>query len=134
MLQNSVWLALVRTMCPAESTLGEVEARESRRPHTFFAGKLVFRDGSQSFACVIRELSDHGARIELPASRLIPRRLFLLSSKKPVAYDAEVVWRIESLAGLKLHSSEDLTMCSNPALQFLKPLSAGLCSLSGGWP
>lgn len=109
------------------------EARDSRRLHTFFAGKVVLRDGSHFFACVIRELSETGARIELPASRLIPKRLYLLSSKKLVAYDTELVWRMGNRAGLKIHSTIDLSGGTDPQLEFLKQLSAGLCGTANDW-
>jgi hypothetical protein len=121
-------------MCPAENPDLDHEARGSRRPRTFFAGMIAFGDGSRAFACVIRELSESGARVEVPASRLIPTRMFLLSSKRPVAFDTEVVWRTKNLTGLKIHRTLDLAECSDPQLQFLKPLSARLCGASRGWP
>jgi PilZ domain len=104
------------------------QARKVPRPRTFFGGRLVFRDGSCSFACVIRELSEAGAKIELPASRLMPQRLFLLTSKKQVAYDAELIWRRSTSAGLKFHATMDLAGCTDPQLLFLRRLSAELCA------
>lgn len=107
---------------------GDHDSREVLRPRTFFGGRLVFRDGSFSFACVIRELSETGARIELPASRLVPQRLYLLSSKKQIAYDAEIIWRKGTAAGLKFHATVDLTKSADPQFQFLRRLSAELCA------
>lgn len=104
------------------------EARKTARPRTFFGGRLIFRDGSFSFACVIRELSDVGAKIELPASRLIPQRLYMITSRKLVAYDAEVAWRKGTSAGLKIHATIDLANCTDPQLIFLRRLAAELCA------
>jgi hypothetical protein len=104
------------------------EPRKLPRPRTFFGGRLVFREGSYSFACVIRELGEAGAKIELPASRLMPQRLFLLTSKKQVAYDAEVIWRRGTSAGLKFHAIMDLATCTDPRLLYLRRLSAELCA------
>jgi hypothetical protein len=111
----------------SENSNAEADARRSRRQRTFFAGKVVVRDGSSSFGCVVRELTDAGARIEVPAARLLPKRFFLLTSKRQVAFDAEVAWRKDILVGLKFHSSVDLVSSLDPKLRYLKSLSAELC-------
>lgn len=113
----------------SERTKAEMarNSRRARRLRAFFAGKIVFRDGSYSFGCVVREFSDSGARIEVPVSRLIPRRFYLLTSKRQLGFDAEVVWRRGLLVGLKFHSTLDLAVSTDPKLRFLRNLSAELC-------
>jgi hypothetical protein len=107
------------------------EARRSRRIRTFVGGKIVFRDGSVSFSCVVRDCSEHGAKIAIDASQPIPKRFYLITTKHRLAYDAEVVWRVGGSAGVKFHQVLDLVSITDPERRFLRLLSAELCARAG---
>lgn len=96
--------------------------RRSPRVRTFLDAKIVFRDATYSVGCIVRDMSEAGARIELPVSVLIPKRFFLLTPKKPVAFDAEIVWRLDCLVGLKIQSELQLTNCRDPQMRILRKI------------
>ena len=94
--------------------------RSTTRLKTFVSGKIVFRDGSCSFGCVVRDISERGARVALTPGHPVPKRFYFLTSKHEWAFDAEVIWQRNMLLGLKFHHKLDL---SEPQLLFLKRLS-----------
>lgn len=98
------------------------ELRASPRLRTFIGAKMVSRDGALSWGSLIRDLTESGALVEIAHSRMIPKRIYLLSSKHGVAFDAEVVWRNGTLIGLEFHNVLDLSHCDDPGLLFLKKL------------
>jgi stress-induced morphogen len=83
------------------------QRRSTRRP-TFFRGKIVHCDGSYSYNCVIRDMSESGARIEISQSGGVPEKLFLLGSGSRTAFEAEVVWKKQTFAGLRFIREHDL--------------------------
>src|SRR5690242_2317350 len=84
------------------------DLRRSERVHTFFGGRIVFHDGAYSYECIVRDMSKGGARVDIPAARLIPRRFYFLTSKEEAAYDSELVWRTRLMAGVKFCGSIQL--------------------------
>lgn len=80
--------------------------REPRR-RVLLSGKLAFgRDLSAD--CSIRDESDGGARIAV-GHYLIPRKLALAVLSKGTAYEAQVVWRRDNEAGLRLVRAYPMT-------------------------
>ena len=90
-------------------------------------GRIVFHDGAYSYNCIVRDVSESGARVEIPAARLIPRRFYFLTSRQEVAYDAELVWRTQKMAGVKFRQRIDLLTCTDRKLGYLKTIAAELC-------
>jgi hypothetical protein len=105
----------------------ENDFRRSVRQRAFLAGRIVFHDGAYSYECVVRDMSEGGARIEIPAARMLPRRFYFLTSKEEVAYDAELVWRTRLMAGIKFRESVRLATCKDPKLRYLKQIAIELC-------
>jgi PilZ domain len=119
-------------MRPANDGDRTPSAQESRRvprPRSFLGGKIVFRDGSCSFACTVRDMTDGGARIALEPDQLVPMRFYLITSKREATFDAEVLWRRGALLGVKFHNRLDL---SAPQWLFLKTLADELQPRSQG--
>jgi hypothetical protein len=105
----------------------EDDLRRSVRVRAFLGGRIVFNDGAYSYECVVRDMSEGGARVEIPAARMLPRRFYFLTSKEDVAYDAELVWRTRLMAGIKFRDSVQLVTCKDPKLRYLKLIAAQLC-------
>ena len=103
------------------------DLRRAARTRTLVGGRIVFHDGAYSYNCVVRDLSESGARVEIPAARLIPRRFYFLTSRQEVAYDAELVWRTQKMAGVKFRQCIDLSTCADRKLGYLKRIAAELC-------
>ncbi len=107
-------------MAQAQQAAEFVELRRARRMRTYVAGKIVFRDASCSVNCVVRDVSDTGARIAVAADRLLPERCYFVASKRESVFDAEIVWQRGDQRGLRLLPVLDL---SEPRLQFLKNIA-----------
>jgi hypothetical protein len=105
----------------------ENDLRRSARVRTFFSGRIVFRDGAYAYDCIVRDLSEGGARVEIQAARMLPKRFYFLSSKEEIAYDSELVWRTPLMAGIKFLESIHLPTCKDPKLRYLKQVAAELC-------
>lgn len=105
----------------------EHDLRRSERVRTFLGGRIVFHDGAYSYECIVRDMSEGGARVDIPAARLIPRRFYFLTSKEEVAYESELVWRTRLMAGIKFCDSIQLATCKDPKLRYLRHIAAELC-------
>ena len=99
------------------------ESRHEPRPRTLLGGKIVFRDGSCSFGCIVRDISQGGARVQIAPEQLVPKRFYLLTANRDSAFEAEVVWQRGKLLGLKI--LKKFKPSESNAL-FLKRLSAEL--------
>lgn len=105
----------------------EDDLRRGERVRTFLAGRLVFNEGAYSYGCVVRDMSEGGARVEIPSARMLPRRFYFLTSKGEFAYDSELVWRTRLMAGIKFRECVDLGACDDPKLRYLKQIATELC-------
>ena len=85
------------------------ETRAAVRHRSYFHGKIVSRDGSFSMDCVIRNLSNTGARIQVHNDELFPVRFFLLCTSVKRTFEAEVAWRRGSFAGVAFRAIHDMT-------------------------
>jgi hypothetical protein len=98
------------------------ERRGAGRARTLLAGKVVFRDGSQSFDCTIRNLTRTGAQIAIAKEHVIPTRVYLMDLRRGVAYEGVVIWIRPPRYGLKLGHAIALEALADPKLDFLKRL------------
>ena len=44
----------------------EHDLRRSARVRTFVGGRIVFHDGAYSYDCIVRDMSEGGARVKFP--------------------------------------------------------------------
>jgi hypothetical protein len=79
---------------------------EARRP-VALRGKLVVGPAFV-FDCVIRNLSDGGARIELALAVTAPNEVWLVDLSSAIAWRAAVIWRRPPETGLKFLERHDL--------------------------
>ncbi len=69
------------------------ERRRSERRDCTLGGRLFFGLAGLSIDCVIRDISDHGARIAVPsAAWKAPKEIHLLSLREGKVYSGKVVW------------------------------------------
>jgi hypothetical protein len=76
------------------------DKRHRQRQRVLKGGKIVFADGSFSVECTIRNISDTGARVQVPTSVAIPDRFTLIDAHVGTRRKAKVVWRKGDLMGL----------------------------------
>ncbi len=86
---------------PLSVNSGAPERRRSSRHAVTLGGKLFYGLAGLSIDCVIRDLSDHGARIAVPkASWRAPKAIRLLSLREGRIYIGEVMWNRGRYLGL----------------------------------
>ena len=79
-----------------------LERRRAFRGRVFYGGRLAFHQRYSTLACIIRNYTPFGVKIELDAIEVLPRQLDLIIPSKGVTYAAEVVWQSHREAGLAL--------------------------------
>lgn len=76
------------------------ETRTSTRKRTLLGAKILFNDGRSVFDCVVRNLSDTGAMIQIENPLAVPNSFTLqLSDNRLLA--CEVRWRRISSIGVQ---------------------------------
>ncbi|HUN10794.1 MAG TPA: PilZ domain-containing protein [Rhabdaerophilum sp.] len=81
------------------------ENRSSTRVRSFLRGEIIHSNGASKTECIVRDLSDGGARIDAPSTVTVPEFFDLHIPLRGVVYRAQIIWR----HGLEL------------GLQFAKP-------------
>ena len=111
-----------------------VNQRRQQRNRTLLAGKVVYSKGGFIKTCRIRDLSETGARIVLPAGESLPGKVFLLECKKPVAHEAQVSWIKAQEFGLRFLNTYQLKKELPEELTYLATLWYRVCAPLDGTP
>lgn len=82
------------------------ERRQSLRRRTLLSGRVEFLDRS-TFNCVIRNMSDSGARVRCDQQIALPDVFTLFIEKMDEKRDVRAIWRSENEIGLKFMTPED---------------------------
>ncbi|KZK78503.1 hypothetical protein PsW64_04142 [Pseudovibrio sp. W64] len=88
-------------MSESDSATETSERRRVRRRRTLKEGRIVFASQSMVFDCVIRDLSDFGARLKMETTIDIPDEftLYLVHLRQRV--QTEVRWRTADTLGVE---------------------------------
>lgn len=73
--------------------MSAVEQRQSNRVRSFLRGEAVHSNGSSRTECTVRDLSDTGARVEIPTSVTLPEYFEIVIPLKNITRRARIVWR-----------------------------------------
>jgi hypothetical protein len=76
------------------------ERRSHIRRRTFKGGKLIFNKGLSVLDCVIRDMSDHGARVELGTTIGVPDTFELIIAPDRVKRSCKIAWRSKRQIGI----------------------------------
>jgi hypothetical protein len=79
---------------------GMVERRQLPRSRVYYGGIVAFNARSSTLACLVRNFSKRGARIEFEGSALVPDEVDLDIERKGLSCLARLVWRDRHAAGL----------------------------------
>jgi two-component system cell cycle response regulator len=82
------------------------ERRRSLRRRTLLSGRVEFLDRS-TFGCVIRNLSDTGAKVRCEQQIALPDVFTLVIEKRDEKHEVRAVWRSQDEIGLKFMTAED---------------------------
>lgn len=77
------------------------ESRIAPRRRALKAGIISYSQGNITFPCVVKDISDTGARIKTPGDQQVPDTFQLLIELDGLAADCEVVWRNDGQVGVQ---------------------------------
>ena len=97
------------------------ERRRSSRRDVTLGGRLFFGLAGLSIDCVIRDLSEHGARVAVPsAAWKAPKEIHLLSLREGRVYSGDVVWNRGRYLGLDFSEVRPVAEITDPMLAPIK--------------
>ena len=103
------------------SKRGGADRRRSARRTVTLGGRLFFGLAGLSIDCVIRDISDHGARIAVPsAAWRAPKEIHLLSLREGRVYSGHVVWNRGRYLGLNFSQVQPAETVADPMMAPIK--------------
>jgi len=76
------------------------EQRDLRRRRSLKGGRIVFNNGSSTIDCIIKNLSEGGARVQVENSMGIPTQFMLFLDDGGPAKSCVVKWRTTTALGV----------------------------------
>jgi hypothetical protein len=70
-----------------------IERRALVRHKTFIKGRIYFNNRLSSLDCIVRDVSERGARLQVPESVAVPDAFELFLPSKDEHYRAQARWR-----------------------------------------
>lgn len=75
------------------AAMPDPERRAAPRRRMLFSGKIIFNQQSSVFNCIVRNISEAGACLEIESPVGIPDRFELLVEAAGIRADYRVIWR-----------------------------------------
>ena len=94
-----------------------INRRSIQRYRAFLHGRLLFDIDDPGVDCLIRNLSQTGARVEIEDNRPRPNHPMLVVTKTGWLHQSTLVWTAPLALGLKFDASVDLNFEGPPAVQ-----------------
>ena len=109
------------TMTAPTVKKGGAERRRSPRKTVTLGGRLFYGLAGLSIDCVIRDISEHGARIAVPsAAWKAPKEIHLLSLREGKVYSGVVVWNRGRYLGLNFSTVQPAEAITDPMMNPIK--------------
>jgi hypothetical protein len=80
--------------------------RNSARNRSFIRGRIQFNNGQASFDCLVRDLSQTGARLAVTGSAPLPDVFELILPSRDARFRAQVRWRHADEIGVAFLSAD----------------------------
>ena len=77
-----------------------LERRRQPRDRVYYGGTVAFNDRTSNIACVVRNFSMFGAKIEFEDAALVPDQVDFEIRRKSLSCQARMIWRDRDAAGL----------------------------------
>ena len=77
-----------------------LERRQFPRNRVYYGGMVAFNARNSTLACVVRNFSQRGAKIEFENSAMLPDRVDFEIERRGLSCLAHLVWRDHNAAGL----------------------------------
>jgi hypothetical protein len=82
------------------------ERRAVSRKRSFLQGRIYFNNRRTSVDCLIREVSEHGARLKFASTTVTPDVMELHIPAREESYRAKVIWRNADEIGVTFNGDE----------------------------
>src|SRR5215469_10337425 len=100
---------------------GGAERRRSPRRSCTLGGRLFYGLAGLSIDCIIRDISEHGARVAVPsAAWRAPKEIHLLSLREGKVYSGVVVWNRGRYLGLNFSQVQPAEAIADPMMTPIK--------------
>jgi PilZ domain-containing protein len=76
------------------------DRRQLFRNRVYYGGLVAFNAGNSTLACVVRNFSTSGAKIEFENSAMLPDEVDFAVERRGLSRPARLVWRDRNAAGL----------------------------------
>jgi hypothetical protein len=83
-----------------------MQRRSGSRPKAFLQGRILFNNGRTSIDCLIRDLSEHGAKLKFSSAVATPDVVELYVPSRDKSYRARVRWRFGEDVGVSFNLDE----------------------------
>lgn len=94
------------------------ERRPARRRRVLLGGVVSSTDKTQSFECMIRDITETGARLFARGQRF-PDEFYLINVRDRIVHAARIVWTEGEQAGVAFSDSFRISDIQDPALNHL---------------
>jgi hypothetical protein len=82
------------------------ERRKQQRSRVFWAAKVSFNRRQSLLDCVVRDMSETGAKLAVTESAFVPREFELVIPKRAAAYQARIIWRQSDEVGIQFETGK----------------------------
>ncbi len=100
------------------------EHRKSLRGRTYLGGQITFNERSSTMDCLVRNLSQDGARILLPSTVGVPHEFELTVHGRNENFLARLIWRTPTEIGVAISRPVEPSFVSVDAACRIKRLEA----------
>jgi|SRR6185295_5269753 hypothetical protein len=84
-----------------------LERRQHPRNRVYYGGMIAFNARNSTLACVVRNVSNRGAKIEFDNSTMLPDRVDFEIERRGLSCSARLVWRDADAAGLMFSNKQE---------------------------
>lgn len=100
------------------------ERRSRHRAKSYLSGEIAFNHRQSTMGCTVRNLSEDGAKLDLPSAVAVPGRFDLTIRHKGESRVAQIIWRTHCAIGVYLEKQWQGTVHSIEAARRLRDMQA----------
>jgi hypothetical protein len=92
------------------------DRRQIFRSRVYYGGLVAFNDRQSTLACVVRNLTAFGARIEFENPALLPDEIDFAVPRRSLSCRAHLTWRDRNAAGLVFRAPRPIDRDANEVI------------------
>jgi len=99
------------------------EKRQRQRRRVLRTGRILFANGACILDCTIKNITEHGAMLQIDHAGSVPDEFQLYEPTKLLLHEARVVRRANHMVGVAITSTRDIAESLDPRLKRLKMIA-----------